>query len=68
MITFNYLFKSPDLIEINVPEIPYETCSEWYAEDSVNLYRTKHICFGYEEGQRDSCQGDSGGPLGKLVY
>ena len=54
--------ESNHLLAAHMPHIPHETCSAWYAEDSFELEREVHKCFGHETGLHDSCQGDSGGP------
>jgi secreted trypsin-like serine protease len=46
------------LLEVSVPIVTNQTCSQAYWGITDNM-----ICAGYEEGGKDACQGDSGGPL-----
>lgn len=40
---------------VNVPIVRHSTCSDWYAEQGVNLTEGM-LCAGYAEGKRDACQ------------
>lgn len=51
---------STDLQAVFVTHITDKRCKELYSESKIS---DSMICFGLEEGGKDSCQGDSGGPL-----
>lgn len=53
-------FLPAHLQVVEVPRISEEVCTKYYGEGRIT---ENMICFGYDEGKKDSCQGDSGGPL-----
>ncbi|XP_072030807.1 ovochymase-like [Amphiura filiformis] len=55
---------SDDLLEVEVPIVDKETCSEIYDPEPIT---DNMLCAGFPEGGKDSCQGDSGGPMVSLV-
>ncbi|XP_076395060.1 vitellin-degrading protease isoform X1 [Megachile rotundata] len=44
-----------------VPKVKWETCADEY-KDRYDL-TPYQVCYGFEQGGKDSCKGDSGGPL-----
>ncbi|KAF2904857.1 hypothetical protein ILUMI_01328 [Ignelater luminosus] len=55
-------FRGPSskfLLAVKVPKVSQEACERAYPL----RIKPRMICFGFDQGGKDSCQGDSGGPL-----